>query len=69
MFACSETCLTALGMAAGAALVAWAGWRENRWRKHHDMPLIPTTPVMFFGAVMALMALAHLLTLAGIHKP
>ena len=57
---------TLLLLAAGLGLMAWAAWRENRWRKTMEAPLVPTTPVMFAGALAALLALAHLLTLAGV---
>ncbi len=66
---CSETCLTLIMFAAGVLLVAWAALRERRWMKAMDVPLIPTTPVMFVGAVLALLALVHLLTLAGAAAP
>ncbi len=58
---------TLLLLAGGLALMAWAGWRERRWHKDMEPPLVPTTPVMFAGALIALLALAHLLTLAGVH--
>jgi len=66
---CSETCLTLAMFAAGVLLVAWAAMRERRWVKAMDAPPIPTTPVMFVGAVLALLALIHLFTLAGAAKP
>ena len=66
---CSETCLTLIMLAAGVLLMAWAALRERRWMKAMDAPLIPTTPVMFVGAVLALLALVHLLTLAGAAAP
>jgi len=69
MMDCSETCLTTLFMLAGVLLAAWAVWSENRWRKEHKIPIVPTTPVMFIGVLAALLALVHLMTLAGIQRP
>jgi len=69
MFSCSEKCLTTVFLLLGLALVAWAAWRERRWHGGLDAPLVPTTPLMFLGALTALLALAHLLTLAGITRP
>ncbi len=66
---CSETCLTTAVFVAGVLLVTWAALRERRWMKAMDVPLIPTTPIMFLGAVLALLALVHLLTLAGAAVP
>ena len=69
MFTCSETCLTILFLCAGAGLVAWAAWSEKCWRDDHKVPVVPTTPLMFIGLVAILLALVHLMTLAGIRKP
>jgi len=69
MPACNETCLTILFLCAGAALSAWAAWAEKRWRDDHKVPIVPTTPLMFIGMVAVLLALVHLMTLAGVKKP
>jgi hypothetical protein len=62
-----ETLITWIILAFGLGLVALMSWRERRPRQGFDVPLIPTTPVMFIGGLIALLALVHLVNLAGIH--
>jgi hypothetical protein len=42
-------------------------WLERRPRTSLDPLLVPTTPIMFGGGVLALLALVHLVNMAGIH--
>ena len=44
-------------------------WLEKRPRDQIMPSMIPTTPVMFIGFIIALLALAHMLTLLGIDAP
>jgi hypothetical protein len=62
-----EYVITWAALAFGLALVGLMSWRERRPRRGFDAPLIPTTPVMFIGGLIALLALVHLVNLAGIH--
>jgi hypothetical protein len=62
-----ELAITWAALALGLGLVALMAWRERRPRQGFDPPLIPTTPVMFIGGLMALLALVHLVNLAGLH--
>jgi hypothetical protein len=56
--------LAALGF--GATLALWAAWTERRPRKGLDTRLIPTTPILFLGVLIGLLATVHLLNLWGI---
>jgi len=49
------------------ALVAAMRLREGKARRSLDVPLLPTTPVMFIGMMMVLLAAIHLLGLFGYH--
>jgi ABC-type Mn2+/Zn2+ transport system permease subunit len=62
-----EAWITAGLFAAGLALIACMVWLERRPRTKLDPLLLPTTPFMFAGGLVALLALVHLLNLAGIH--
>jgi high-affinity Fe2+/Pb2+ permease len=63
----AETWITLGFLAAGLALVGAMVWLERRPRKSLDPLLVPTTPIMFVGGLVAMLALVHLLNLAGIH--
>ena len=60
-----ETSITIGALVAGVMLVAIMRLREARKRASLDVPLLPTTPVMFLGIVMILLASVHLLGLFG----
>ena len=62
-----ELSITVGALIAGAALVAAMRLREGRARSSLDVPMLPTTPVMFIGIVMILLATIHLLGLYGYH--
>ena len=64
-----ELVLTIFALVAGVALVTYASWMERRPRTSMSPPLIPSTPLMFAGAIIAILAVAHLLTLNGITIP
>ena len=54
----------------GGLGLAGAMARRERLPRDDMMPsMIPTTPVMFAGFIIALLALAHMLVLAGIDLP
>ncbi|MGI9463833.1 MAG: hypothetical protein ACR2OM_07835 [Aestuariivirgaceae bacterium] len=54
---------------AGLGLAGMMIWRERRPRKRVMPSLVPTTPVMFAGILIALLAIAYMLSLAGIDLP
>jgi hypothetical protein len=60
-----ETIISSLALLGGLALVASMIILEKRPRKGLTPRLIPTTPVMFAGIIVMMLALAHLLTVAG----
>jgi hypothetical protein len=62
-----EMSLTFGGLALGVAIVAVMVWIERRPRKSLDPRLVPTTPLMFVGAFICLVALVHIVNIYGIH--
>jgi hypothetical protein len=60
-----EMSVTVGALVTGLVLVALMRLRESRSRASLDVPLLPTTPVMFVGIVMILLATVHLLGLYG----
>jgi len=59
--------LTYGGLAFGVGLVAIMVWLEKRPRKSLDPKLVPTTPLMFLGAFICLIAVIHIVNSFGIH--
>jgi hypothetical protein len=59
--------LTYGGLALGLALVAIMVWIERRPRKSLEPRLVPTTPLMFLGAFICLVAVVHIVNSLGIH--
>ena len=55
------------GLAVGLALVGVMAWLERRPRKSLDPKLVPTTPLMFLGAFICLVAVIHIVNTFGIH--
>jgi hypothetical protein len=62
-----EMSLTYGGLALGLALVAIMVWIERRPRKSLEPGLVPTTPLMFLGAFICLVAVVHIVNTLGIH--
>ena len=58
--------LTIAGLVLGVALVASMSIIERRPRKDFR-PKFPTTPFMFVGGIVTMLALVHLVNLAGFH--
>jgi hypothetical protein len=58
--------LTYGGLAFGVGLVAIMVWLEKRPRKSLDPKLVPTTPLMFLGAFICLIAVIHIVNSFGI---
>lgn len=67
--AAMEMDLTLGALAAGLALMGTMSFLEHRPRRGLNPRLLPTTPLMFAGAVIAILAAAHLLTVFGVHLP
>jgi len=63
----TEFWFTLSALVFGAALTALMAWLERRPRKDFSTRLFPTTPFLFIGVAIALLALVHLLNLEGIH--
>ena len=63
----TEMSLTYGGLVLGMALVAIMVWIEKRPRKSLDPRLVPTTPLMFIGAFICLVAVVHIVNIFGIH--
>jgi hypothetical protein len=61
-----ELTITGGALLVGLVLVAAMAWVERRPRKSINPSLIPTTPLMFMGAFVCLVAVVHLVNLSGI---
>ena len=64
-----EMALTLGALAAGLALMGTMSFLEHRPRDGLNTRLLPTTPFMFAGAVIAILAVVHLLTVFGVQLP
>ncbi|MGE0212547.1 MAG: hypothetical protein AB7S41_12695 [Parvibaculaceae bacterium] len=64
-----ETTVTCSALALGIGLVGLASWLEHRPRDLMRPRLVPTTPLMFLGALVAILAAVHLMTLFGVSRP
>ena len=61
--------LSIAALIGGLALAGTMAWLESRPRQKLMPSLIPTTPVMFAGIIVALLAIAHMLSLSGVDLP
>jgi hypothetical protein len=61
--------ITILAFAGGLGLAGTMAWLERNPRNDFQPRLVPTTPVMFIGLLIALLAIAHMLALLGIDLP
>lgn len=62
----SELWITGAALALGLLGVGWMVLIERRPRDLTRPRLVPTTPVMFASALVAVLALVHLLNLFGL---
>jgi len=53
----------------GIGLTSSMVWLQNRPKKQLKVSLVPHTPLMFVGALIAILAVAYLLSLYGIDLP
>jgi hypothetical protein len=63
----AELWLTVAALFLGAAMVTLMAWLERRPRQSLTPRLVPTTPLLFVGALVAILALVHLVNLMGLH--
>ncbi len=61
-----EFLVTLAVVLVACALVAGMAWLESRPKQTLQPSLIPTTPVMLLGMLVGILAVVHLLNLAGI---
>ena len=59
--------LTYGGLAFGVGLVAIMAWLEKRPRKSLNPRMLTTTPLIFLGAFICLVAVIHIVNSFGIH--
>jgi uncharacterized iron-regulated membrane protein len=62
-----EIQITVGALVAGLVLSGAMAWLERRPRDALSPRLVPTTPLLFAGILVALLAAVHLVNLAGIH--
>lgn len=62
-----EFWITIVTLVLGVALVGAMAYLERRPRKDIMPRMVPTTPLMFIGALTAILAVVHLLNGFGIH--
>ena len=63
----TELAITIFALLAGFGLAAGMILLERRPRTSLNPRLIPTTPVMLLGALIAILAIVHLVNLYGVH--
>jgi hypothetical protein len=59
--------ITLAALACGAGLIAIMAWLERRPRQSLNPRLLPTTPFLLAGGLVAVLALVHLINLLGLH--
>jgi hypothetical protein len=62
-----ELWITCGALAGGLGLAAAMAWLEHRPRKGLNPRLLPTTPFLLAGGLVAILALVHLVNLWGLH--
>ncbi|MGQ0486425.1 MAG: hypothetical protein ACT4SY_13870 [Hyphomicrobiales bacterium] len=62
-----EFWITLTVLTAGLALACLMAWLERRPRQSLNPRLVPTTPFLFAGTLLAILAFVHLLNLWGVH--
>jgi hypothetical protein len=63
----TELSITFGCLALGLAIIAGMTWMERRPPNSFEPRLVPTTPIMFAGAFVSLIAMVHLVNLFGGH--
>jgi hypothetical protein len=62
----TELIVTLAALAAGACVAGLAVWLERRPRDTFKPLLVPTTPMLFAGLLILVLAAVHLLNLYGV---
>jgi hypothetical protein len=62
-----EMWVTIAALAGGLGLAGAMAWLERRPRKGLNPRLLPTTPFLLVGGLVAILALVHLVNLWGVH--
>lgn len=57
------------GLTFGLCLMSAMVWLQNRPKKELKVSLVPHTPLMFVGAFIAIVSVAYLLHVYGVHLP
>jgi hypothetical protein len=65
----TETIITVLALLSGLGMLAYGAIAERRPRNSLNPRLIPTTPLVFLGVIVTLLALLHIATMAGVQLP
>ena len=65
----TEALVTAVALVGGLGMLAYGAIAERRPRTNLNPKLIPTTPLMFVGLIITILALLHIATIAGIQLP
>lgn len=63
LFFADETNVTASILAGALIVLAFSVWRERREYEPGNLPLIPYNILMFTAILVAILAIAHLITL------
>lgn len=63
----SQFIVTAAIFAAALVVISILAWRERRPRETLNPPLLPSTPILLLAGIVAMLALVHLMNLAGLH--
>jgi len=66
-FSSPELWITLALLLGGAGLTAVMAWLERRPRNSLAPRLLPTTPFLLAGGLIAMLALVHLINLLGLH--
>lgn len=62
-----ELLISLVFLLLGCAIVGAMVWLERRPKASLETRLVPTTPLMFAGLIVVLLATVHLVNLLGIH--
>ena len=57
------------GLLFGFGLAGLMIWLQNRPKTEFQVSLVPHTPLMFIGALIAIVSVAYLLSIYGIDLP
>jgi multisubunit Na+/H+ antiporter MnhE subunit len=64
-----DALITIAALVSGLVFAAAMAWLERRPRTGLEPRLLPTTPLMFLGLLVVVLAAAHLLAITGVKAP